>query len=98
MESAGFTVLPYHNQIPTMGEWSWCMGVRAELMNREKLKELSLMFNFDKIPTRFLNRDAMISMLHFGKGIFEIEEKLEVNTEINPVLDQYYREGAWSLY
>jgi len=57
-----------------------------------------LMFNFEKIPTRFLNRDAMISMLHFGKGIFDMEEKLEVNTEINPVLDQYYREGAWSLY
>ena len=98
MESAGFTVLPYHNQIPTMGEWSWCMGVKAELMNRVKLKKLSLTFNFEKIPTRFLNRDAMISMLHFGKGIFDMEEKLEVNTEINPVLDQYYREGAWSLY
>ncbi len=98
MEAAGFTILPYHNQIPTMGEWSWCMGVREELMTREKLKKMVQQLDFSKIPTRFLNHDAMISMVHFGKGIFDTKEKLKINTELNPVLDQYYREGAWALY
>lgn len=98
MEAAGLTVLPYHNQIPTMGEWSWSMGVREELLRKNKFKEKLLQLNFDEVPTRFLNQDAMVSMLHFGKGIFDTEEKLEVNTELNPVLDQYYREGSWALY
>lgn len=98
MEAAGIVVLPYHNQIQTMGEWSWSMGVRDDLMGRKELKEKIQQINFNKIPTRFLNRDAMISMTHFGKGIFDIEAELEVNTELNPVLDRYYREGAWALY
>lgn len=98
MEAAGFTVLPYHNQVPTMGEWSWSLGVRKELMTGKKLKEMVLQLEFDEIPTRFLNRDAVISMVHFGKGIFDIKEKLKINTELNPVLDKYYRDGAWDLY
>lgn len=98
MEDAGFTVLPYHNQIPTMGEWSWSLGVRSELLSREEVKEMIQKLDFGKIPTRFLNREAMISMVNFGKGIFDREGKVEVNTEMNPVLDQYYREGVWALY
>ena len=98
MESVGITVLPYHNQIPTMGEWGWNLGVRDELIGKKELKGKVQKLDFNKIPTRFLNQDAMISMTHFGKGIFDIEEDLEVNTELNPVLDQYYREGSWALY
>lgn len=98
MEAAGFMVLPYHNQIPTMGEWSWSMGVRAGLLDKKKMKKIVQQLDFNKIPTRFLNRDAMISMVHFGKGIFDRDEELEVNTELNPALDKYYREGTWSLY
>lgn len=98
MEATGFTVLPYHNQIPTMGEWSWNLGVRKELISEKELKEKIQKLDFAKISTRFLNQDAMISMTHFGKGIFDTEEELEVNTELNPVLDKYYREGSWALY
>jgi spermidine synthase len=38
MESADFTVLPYHNNIPTLGEWGWCLGMRKEVVSNEMLK------------------------------------------------------------
>ncbi len=98
MESAGFTILPYHNQIPTMGEWSWSLGVRDKLMNKEDLKSKLQKLEFEKVETKFLNQEAMVSMVHFGKGVFDTEETVEINTELNPVLDRYYREGAWELY
>lgn len=38
IDEAGFTTLPYHNQVPTMGEWGWVLGVKKERMVASRLK------------------------------------------------------------
>lgn len=98
--SAGFSVLPYHNQIPTMGEWGWVLGARAEDMRQEHLKTRIMEADFSWIPSRFINNDAIISMIHFGKNILDPEAigKIKVNTEMNPVLHRYYLAGSWGMY
>lgn len=98
--AAGFSVLPYHNQIPTMGEWGWVLAARAEDVSTESLKRRVLAFNFDGLDTRFFDTGAMISMAHFGKGILEDPDadKIKINTESNPVLMRYYRSGSWGVY
>ncbi len=101
VRSAGFVVLPYHNQIPTMGEWGWILGVKAEEgLDEEMLKQAASKLRFHDIHTRFINQDAMISMIHFGKGVFDPEEleKIHVNTELNPDLYRYYLSGSWGMY
>jgi spermidine synthase len=100
MEEAGFGILPYHNQVPTMGEWGWVMGTQAEREAPENMKRRLLAADFESIPTRFLDRDAAVMMVHFGKGIFESgwRESVEKNTQAEPVLFRYYREGSWSIY
>ena len=50
------------------------------------------------IHTKFLNRDAIISMVHFGKGVLEKKEKVKVNTVLDPILVKYYKKGAWDVY
>jgi hypothetical protein len=50
------------------------------------------------IETRFLNQEAMISMVHFGKGVFAAEAEVEVNQESTPVLQAYYQNGPWEIY
>jgi spermidine synthase len=97
MESAGLTVLPYHNQIPTLGEWGWCMGMRNGVITNERLKKEIMGIDIT-IPTKFLNKDAMISMVHFGKGVLDKKDKIEVNTILDPVLVKYYKKGAWDVY
>ncbi|GBC59605.1 spermidine synthase [Desulfonema ishimotonii] len=100
ISAAGFAVLPYHNQIPTMGEWGWILGVDRRDMPENRLKEVMLTRNFSDIDTRFMNRDAMISMMHFGKGVLDeaLMADVTVNTEINPVLYRYYLSGTWGVY
>ena len=100
IQAAGLSCLPYHNQVPTMGEWGFVLGARAEETSPSELKERVLSLDFWGLETRFLNPEAMISMVHFGKGILEPElmDKIEVNTRMKPVLFRYYREGKWEAY
>ncbi len=98
MAAAGFATARYHNHVPTMGEWGWVLGMRGggdaapagDWLDR-RLAALS----FETLGTRFLNRDAMVSMLHFGKGFDDI---VEVSDETNFAVFYYYRDGDWGLY
>jgi spermidine synthase len=98
MEAAGFTVLPYHNGIPTLGEWGWCLGVRKEEATYDTLKSNVTNIDISHISTRFLNNDAIISMVHFGKGTLDEKDNVKVNTILDPVLARYYKKGAWDVY
>lgn len=100
IESARFAAVPYHNQIPTMGEWGWVLAVPTPGGTPARLKQHLEKLDFSDTPTRFINQDALISMLHFGKGILDSEKMagIKVNTELNPVLYQYYQKGTWAMY
>ncbi|MBW2061334.1 MAG: polyamine aminopropyltransferase [Deltaproteobacteria bacterium] len=100
IEAAGFSVLPYHNQVPTMGEWAWVLGARREDIKAPALRRRVLMEDFNGLDTRFFNTNAMISMAHFGKGVLDgpEAEKIKINTKSNPVLMRYYLAGTWGAY
>ena len=98
MEFAGFSTLPYQNSIPSMGQWGWVLGVRQKAMPAQRLKQDLTALEFADIKTHFLNRDAIISMAHFGKGLFEKEAQIEPNTQFNHNILKYYRQGSWDLY
>jgi spermidine synthase len=100
IQAAGFIALPYHNQIPTMGEWGWVLGVKNRRVDIQGLKKRLLAENYEDLSTRFLNNDAMVSMTHFGKGMLDplLMEEIQVNTQVNPVLHRYYWQGSWAMY
>ncbi len=100
VKKAGFTTLPYHNQIPTMGEWGWVIGVNNIKLQEKDLKTIVNNFEFSHVETKFINKNAMISMTHFGKGVVEDDglNQIKYNTELNPVLYGYYLKGSWGIY
>lgn len=98
MKASGLSVLPYHNQIPTLGEWGWCLGMKNDITSSDVLKEKVKEIDLTDIPTKFLNKDAMISMIHFGKGILDKKDKVEINTVLNPILVNYYKQSEWDVY
>lgn len=100
MEEAGLSVVPYHNQIPTMGQWGWVLGVRRSEADSQTVLNKLLQLDFTNIKTKFINKDAMNSMFHFGKGVFypNWREDIKVNTQANPVLHTYYHKGNWAMY
>lgn len=48
--------------------------------------------------THFLNRAAMVSMLHFGKGILDDSDTVTPSGESDLTVYHAYRRGAWDLY
>ncbi|MDN5200118.1 polyamine aminopropyltransferase [Fulvivirgaceae bacterium BMA10] len=97
MQEAGFSTVPMHNQVLTLGEWGWIAGSKA--LSAEAFKRALQSLHFDEIETKWLNHDAMTLMTSFGKDVFlDAGTEVEVNKIHNPVLYQYYRKGKWELY
>ncbi|MFQ5582998.1 MAG: polyamine aminopropyltransferase [Calditrichia bacterium] len=98
MRAAGMPAIAYHNNIPTLGEWGWVLAMNSRQVDEADLKEALSKMNFEGLETRFLNRDAMISMLHFGKNVFKNIDEIKVNDELDLALFHYYDKGSWDLY
>lgn len=89
---SGFKTLPLHNQILTLGEWSWIIGSKKTIsineLNNIKLKDLKL---------KWLNKDVLPGLSAFGKPLIDTTG-IEVNTIFSPTLYRYYQQGNWDLY
>ena len=98
MRAAGMPAVAYHNNIPTMGEWGWVLAMKTRRISSEQLKTALANLSFAHIRTRFLNQDAMLSMLLFGKGSLEQLDSIEINDEHDLAVYRYYQQGRWDVY
>lgn len=94
ISAAGFDPVTFHNQILTLGEWSWTIGS----VNRtsQQLKEQLSRSSFNDYQTQWLNQEAMQMMLSFGKPT-RVTSDLKLNTMTEPTLYQYYLNGNYTL-
>ena len=97
MADAGFSTIPYHTYIPTMGDWGWVLGMKTQGMREEDLSRRMRQLTFEDIETQFLNAETMRGMLHFWKGMFEEKHAIDVSTEMEPTVDRYYRKSEWGV-
>ncbi len=102
MQKAGFATAMLHNQILTLGEWGWILGIKNE-MTSEQLTGILRNLDFKDIETQWINNEAMLMMTSFGKQIYISDDSthttdIEINTTHNPVLHHYYMKGNWDLY
>ena len=95
MVAAEFSVMPYHNYVPTMGDWGFMLGMRGPLLLEKGLDDRAKELDFSKIETQFLNQEAMLGMLQFWKDIFADLNSIIVSTELEPTVDRYYRKAEW---
>ena len=98
MTAAGLSTIPYHTNVPTLGDWGFVLGINGKHTTAEQLKEQVRSLDFHDIDTRFLNPDAMSAMLQFGKGLFERSEDIAINRQSHPVFPAYYTNGRWDTY
>ena len=92
MESPGFQVVSFHNQVLSLGEWGWTLGSKSQSNLKHKLAQIS----FEGVETQWLNTEAMQTMLSFGKPYVSLE-KVEINTIANPVIYRLYNQGNYQL-
>ncbi|MCT4601806.1 MAG: hypothetical protein N4A59_02725, partial [Marinifilum sp.] len=95
MKSAGFETVPMHNQVITLGEWGWSLGVKqANGDVKKNLRNLEF-----EVPTRWINNEAMALITSFGKDYYPWDkDTVLVNKIHEPVLYKYYLKGNWDLY
>lgn len=93
LEASGFNTLAYHNQVLTLGEWSWMIGSTnlTEAAMRKRLTTADFKFG-----TKWLNQEAMQMMMSFGKPARKIDD-LQINTMNEPTLYKYYLNGNYAL-
>lgn len=98
MEASGFNTVPMHNQVITLGEWGWVLGVKSRCL--QKPKEALCKLSFESIESQWLNQEAMQLITSFGKGIYPNtkDNEVEINQIHNPVLYKYYLKGNWDFY
>lgn len=89
IEAAGFDTLPFHENIPSFGDWGWVMAWNNE-RQRPDLKKLSLL-----VATEYVTSDVIAASVVFGKNQLTTT-RWDVNTRLNPVLLTLYLEG-WQI-
>jgi spermidine synthase len=95
MKTAGFQTVPLHNQVITLGEWGWSLGVKqANGDVKQQLRKLEF-----EVPTKWINNEAMALITSFGKDYYPWDkDTVLVNRIHEPVLYKYYLKGNWDLY
>ncbi len=94
MAAAGLNVLPYHDNVPSFGDWGWIIGSRtfddASLYNRAKSLR-----SFD-VETTEVTAQSMTRATIFNRGALSSQNKT-VSTLMNPVVFGYYTYDAWKV-
>jgi spermidine synthase len=96
MESVGLNILPYHDNVPTFGDWGWYLAWRGDKPKDEVIKEINQIDKFDVDGLAYLTPNIIRSNLNFGKGMLE-SKNTDVNTLMHPVLIDYYVNSGWKI-
>ncbi|SNU07925.1 spermidine synthase [Lachnospiraceae bacterium] len=92
LESEGFTVAPYHLQVPAFGDWGFNMAVKQD---NDYISNPNKIVIDESIDTKYLSKDNIPALFTFGKDEKPKEgEEVEVNQLTKPVMIQYYNEAV----
>ena len=89
LESAGFETQPYHDNVPSFGDWGWILAWGAGGAQRPPSQ---LAIAEDRL--RYLTPERLAASMSFGKGSLETAET-DVNRLMQPALMRYYLSESW---
>ena len=95
LEAAGFQTMPYHENVPSFGDWGWLLCWKDTLSRKHVLKDIKKMSL--TVPTRYMTPDVFQRAMVFGKGELE-SSNTNINTLMHPVLLNYYLKESWLAY
>ncbi len=91
LSSAGMETLPYHDNIPSFGDWGWIIAwSENKRVTPPNLKNVDV-----PVPTKYVTTETIQAASAFGKGMLD-SKRTDVNTRMHPVLLTLYSEG-WVL-
>ena len=96
IHSAGYNSLPYHDNVPSFGDWGWVLSWNSGQPAHEVRQLIAGLEEF-AVDTRYLHYltpDRLSAGISFGKGALD-SEILDINTLMQPVLLKYYLSESW---
>ncbi|THB74957.1 MAG: polyamine aminopropyltransferase [Desulfobacteraceae bacterium] len=94
IESAGFSTLPFHENVPSFGDWGWHLAWHPSI-RKDKVLSKARTLDF-KVNTRFITPEVFRAELTFGKGQLETEDT-RVNSVLAPALLTIYNHECWQV-
>ncbi|MCI5108434.1 MAG: polyamine aminopropyltransferase [Candidatus Pacebacteria bacterium] len=93
MEAARFSTLPYHQNVPSFGDWGWFLASTEKDSSVIRVQAENVAFDVD---TRYITKDVFLSSMVFGKGSLTSKHK-KINSLMEPNLLAFYRDESWLI-
>jgi len=94
MAAAGLNVLPYHDNVPSFGDWGWIIG--SPTVQADTLYERADTMNAFRVETKKVVAGNMTRALIFNRGDLR-SDNTTVSTLMQPVVFEYYTYEAWRV-
>lgn len=94
MAAAGLATTPYHDNVPSFGDWGWILG--STTMSPDALHDRANSLDSFQVETREVEAANMQRALIFNRGWLE-SSNTEVSTLMRPVVFDYYTYEAWRV-
>jgi spermidine synthase len=96
MRAAGLAVVPFHDNVPSFGEWGWWLaGREGALYDAAKLRARLEGIRELPVETRYLTPELIHGSLNFGRDQLETSEKA-ITTLTDSRILQYYLK-SWDI-
>lgn len=93
--AAGFHTLPYHDNVPSFGDWGWMLAWKNQTTPDAIRKRIAELPEFP-VPTSYLTPDGFLHSLTFGKGWLEPKHN-DISTLMQPIILQRYLDDSWKV-
>lgn len=94
LSAAGLSTLPYHENVPSFGDWGWVMG--SPTLSEDELRHRAETLNDFGVETRMVDAGVLHRALIFNKGSLSSENS-RVSTLLDPVIFQFYEVQGWQI-
>ncbi len=92
LNASGFSAIPYHDNVPSFGEWGWWIAGHREARSPEKIRKALMNLDEIVVGTRYLTPELIHASLVFGKDQLE-SDRNDINTLSSPQIYKYYLLG-----
>lgn len=93
LKAAGFDAVPYHDNVPSFGEWGWWIATAG----KPAADTLTSLQNVPvlRVPTRYLTPDLIKASLVFGKN--QLDSKNQDFTSLTAPRVYHYHLQGWNI-
>jgi spermidine synthase len=89
MRNSGFSAAPYHDNVPSFGEWGWWIAAKADKISEQTIVHRLKTLGTIPVETSYLTPELVNSSLFFGKNQLNSETKT-INTITNNLIYDLY--------